>query len=176
MSCYVEFPQRDDGKEKDRQTTPASSGSAAEVGEVEEWESEDSREQCVPVVGGEEVVRELSKQERRGTFGVAHVSSRDTEVPEEVKEEYPAEPRRPIHWEYAHKQTPLNAMAWVTMPGNAVSVYTDLVSLEQEEGEKPFSLEEERIGRMIDTHVKRESSRQNEDIKWNKAYGRGSLK
>ena len=47
----------------------------------------------------------------------------------------------------------------MTTPGNAVSVYTDLVSLEQEEGKKPFSLEEERIGRVLDTHVKRESSR-----------------
>ena len=107
---------------------------------------------------------------------MAHVSRGDTEVPEEVKEEHPAEPRRPIHWNYAHKQIPLNSKARVTAPGNAVSVYTDLVSLEQGEGEKPFSLEEEREGRVIDTHVKRESSRQNDDIKWSKAHGRGSLK
>ena len=129
------------------------------MGEVEEWESEDSRERCVPVVGGEEVVRELSEQERRGASGVAHVSRGDTEVPEEVKEEHPAEHRRPVHWNYAHKQIPLNSKSWVTTPGNAVSVYTDLISLEQGEGEKPFSLEEERTRRVIDTHVKRESSR-----------------
>ena len=176
LSCCVEFPQGDDGDEKDRQTTPASSSSVAEVGEVEEWESEDSREQCVPVVGGEEIVRELSEQDRRGASGVAHISRGDTEVPEEVKEEHLAESRRLIHWEYAHKQTPLNAKARVTTLGNAVSVYTDLVSLEQEEGENPFSLEEERTGRVIDTHIKRESSRQNEDIKWSNAHGRGSLK
>ena len=143
---------------------------------MEEWESEDSRERCVPVVGGEEVVRELSEQEQRGASEVAHVSRGDTVVPEEVKEEHPAEHRRPIHWNYAHKQIPLNSKSRVTTPGNAVSVYTDLISLEQGEGEKPFSLEEEREGRVIDTHVKRESSRQNDDIKWSKAHGRGSLK
>ena len=66
---------------------------AAEVGELEEWESEDSRERCVPVVGGEEVVRELSEQERRGVSGAVHVFSRDTAVPEEVKEEHLAESR-----------------------------------------------------------------------------------